>query len=193
MSSTLALRRGKEEYRLCWPLPDRPAAAGPPSALNLHDEMSALLFLRSCMTNPAQEQDLRLWLQRCTYPSGMPVIPTADVLGQAAALIASGQLVVGPAETGAEGEMEGILRKGEGGGGTAGRRTRTPEHTPLQEEMARRQERVAEEEVIVLGEPKPEKNMDRNRVDRQERTTRPQRTIQTDASRWIGKMGPAGW
>ena len=157
MFPTLALRRGPDEYHLCWRLEDcQDAGSGAPAELKFFDQISALYFLRGFITDSGHEHELRLWLQRRDYSFVMNCREESDVLDFAAMLIATGQLVVATlqGEAGEGDETEGIMRKGQGAAVVS--RT-VVESTPLQDEMARRESAEAvEEEAVVAGEQEPE-------------------------------------
>ena len=152
MPSTIPLRRGLDEFELCRKLEDcTQQGGGTPKAKRFNEDVSAVVFLRSCITNPEQERKLRLWLQTSPFSPVAKSYEGNDLLQHVAKLIVSGELTV--AIVGADGQPEGkgIIRSHQGGG-SSGNQSRT---TPLQDEMARSQQAAAEDE-IVLGEPEAE-------------------------------------
>ena len=142
MPSTFPLKRGMDDFHLCKKLEDCNRAPR-----RFLEDVSALAFIRSCVTNPEQERTLRLWLQA---PDG------SDVLKQVATMLVSGKLFIASMAKEGEGEAKGILRGGDGSGGSSSRRQQT-EATPRQVEAARRESVAPPEDEIVLGEPEPEK------------------------------------
>lgn len=152
MSSTFPLRRGLDEFRLCRKLEDCTASGGgTPSALRFYEDLSAVVFLRSCITDPEQERKLRLWLQATPFSPVAQSYEGGDLLKHVAQLVVAGQLNV--AIIGADGQPKGrgIIRTHQGGSS----RSKQTQITPLQDEMARRQQAKAED-PIVLGEPEPD-------------------------------------
>jgi hypothetical protein len=156
MASTLPLRRGLDEFQLCKRLDDcKGAGSGTPTALPFYDHMSALVFLRTCITSPEQERKLRRWLEGWPHPSSTQSRDEPDLLGYVAKQLVAGKLAIATLQAG--GEARGIMRS-HSEGSSASSRQQNRETTPLQDEMARRERAAAaQEEVIVLGEPEPEK------------------------------------
>jgi hypothetical protein len=144
MPSTFPLRRGMDDFQLCRKLGDC-TGQGSPKALRFLEPISALAFMRSCVTNPEQERNLRLWLKTDEHE---------PLLENVAKELATGKLIVATLVKEGEGEGKGILRGGSGGSST---QRQQRESTPLEVERARRESVAAEEEAIVLGEEEPEK------------------------------------
>lgn len=152
MPSTFPLRRGLDEFRLCRKLQDcAPSGSGVPSALSFYETVSATVFLRSCITDPEQERRLRLWLQESPFSPVAESYQGDNLLEHIAKTIVAGELVIAIISAEGSTKGKGIMRSHQGGGSHANQ-TQT---TPLQDEMARRQQAAAED-VIVLGEPEPE-------------------------------------
>src|SRR5579862_752472 len=106
MDSTIPLRRGLDEFRLCRKLEDcKPSGSSTPSALRFYEDVSAVVFLRSCITDPEQERKLRLWLQATPFSPVAHSYEGADLLKHVARLIVSGELII--AIMGAEGQVKG--------------------------------------------------------------------------------------
>src|SRR3954467_1810816 len=104
MGSTIPLRRGLDEFELCRKLEDC-TQQSTPKAKPFFETVSALVFLRSCITNPEQEKKLRLWLEATPFSPVARSYEGADLLEHVAELIVSGKLIV--AVGGADGQPEG--------------------------------------------------------------------------------------
>ena len=166
MTPPFQIRRGPEEYLLCWRLEDvQNQGAGTAAAVRFHDETDALYFLRSVISDSGLMQDLRLWLLGENRSFLMYAIEDADLMAQTARMLAWGELAVATTGSGggdAEAEApaaeaageEGILRKGD----VLAMASRTTGTTPLQDEMAHRERSAVEPEEILP--PEEEKTED---------------------------------
>jgi hypothetical protein len=145
--STILLRRGLDEFQLCRKLED---CGGSPTALRFYETVSAVVFLRSCITDPEQERKLRLWLQATPFFPVSHSYEGNDLFEKVAKMIVSGEVKVASQE--GQGRGKGIIRSGQNPNSGANP-SRT---TPLQDERARQQSAATEEEPIVLGETEQE-------------------------------------
>ena len=154
MLSPLQIRKGSEEYLLCWRLDDCS------SPLRFYDETEALYFLRSVITDSGLMHDLRTWLLSENHSSVMYAIADDDVMGHIARMLASGEIAAATMEIGEGegegaglGEEEGILRKS---GVFAATPSTATETTPRQDEVARREQTAVEPEEIVPAKEEAE-------------------------------------
>jgi len=158
MNSIFRLQRGIDEFFLCRNLDDcEGVTLGTPMAIPFSKGVPPLEFIRSCVTDPETERRLWLWMQ--ADPKTMISVHAGDLLDHIAKRIARGDLIVarGIRQGLAQGYADaGILRGSEGQASAKSKKRRQTERTPLQDEMAARQQRAAEEEVITVGEPEPE-------------------------------------
>ena len=164
MNPIFRLQRGLDEFFLCRNLDDcEGVTLGRPIALPFSDSFSPLVFLRSCVTNAETERNLWLWMQ--ADPQTMIAVKDASaLLDHITKRIARGDLIVargirqGIAQRIIpEGMADaGILRGSKGQAGTKSKKSRQTERTPRQDEMAARQQRATEAEVITVGESEPE-------------------------------------
>jgi len=152
--SPLQIRKGSEEYLLCWRLDDCS------SPLRFYDETEALYFLRSVITDSGLMHDVRTWLLSENHSSVMYAIADDDVMAHIARMLASGEIAAATLEIGEGegegaglGEEEGILRKS---GVFAATPSTATETTPRQDEVARREQTAVEPEEIVPFEEEPE-------------------------------------
>jgi hypothetical protein len=160
MNSIFRLQRGLDEFFLCRNLDDcEGVTLGTPMAIPFSRSIPPLEFIRSCITDAETERRLWLWMQ--ADPQTMIAVNDAgDLLDHIARRIARGDLIVarGIRQGMPQGIADaGILRGSKGQVNAKSRKSRRQtERTPLQDEMAARQQREAEPEVITVGESEPE-------------------------------------
>jgi hypothetical protein len=160
MNSVFRLQRGLDEFFLCRNLDDcEGVTIGTPMAIPFSRSVPPLEFIRSCITDAETERRLWLWMQ--ADPQTMIAVNYAgDLLDHIARRIARGDLIVarGIGQGMPQGTADaGILRGSKGQVSAKSKKSRRQtERTPLQDEMAARQQREAEPEVITVGESEPE-------------------------------------
>jgi len=160
MNPIFRLQRGIDEFFLCRNLDDcEGVTLGTPMAIPFSKGVPPVEFIRSCVADRETERRLWLWMQ--ADPKTMISVHNgSDLLDHIAYRIARGDLIVarGLRQGMAQGIADaGILRGSQGQAGQKSKKSRRQsERTPLQDEMAARQQRAAEPEAITVGEPEPE-------------------------------------
>jgi hypothetical protein len=153
MAKTFLLQRGLDEFHLCRRLEDCSGAGpGAPTPIKYYEQVSAAVFVRSCVRDPELERKLRLWLDA----DPLQEKADANLIEDVANRIVAGSLIIAILKGEGDPDGKGILRTSAGKSSTPAKlRNLAAERTPLADEWARRAA-AKSEDLIVLGEPEPE-------------------------------------